>query len=68
MADSARSTQNTSLESLQQELASKRADLLAAQRGHKTGELTNPRALGALRRDIARLLTQINALQQEGTN
>lgn len=55
-------------ESLQQELATKRADLLAAQRGHKAGELTNPRALGALRRDIARLLTQINALQQEGTN
>ena len=42
-------TEVKSLETLQQELAAKRADLLEAQRGHRAGELANPRILGVYR-------------------
>lgn len=59
-------TEVKSLETLQQELAAKRADLLEAQRGHRTGELANPRILGVYRREIAQILTEIN--QRKGTN
>lgn len=45
---------------LHAELAKKRADLLEAKRSHAAGELVNPRALTGYRRDIARLLTEIN--------
>ena len=38
-------TEVKNLETLQQELAAKRADLLEAQRGHRAGELANPRIL-----------------------
>ncbi len=59
-------TEVKSLETLQQELAAKRADLLEAQRGHRVGELANPRILGVYRREIAQILTEIN--QRKGTN
>lgn len=45
---------------LKKELAEKRNDLLQAKRSHAAGELVNPKALRSLRKDIARLLTQIN--------
>ena len=45
---------------LKKELAEKRHDLLQAKRSHAAGELVNPKALRSLRKDIARLLTQLN--------
>ena len=45
---------------LKKEVAEKRNDLLQAKRSHAAGELVNPKALRSLRKDIARLLTQIN--------
>ena len=48
------------VEDLKKELAEKRHDLLQAKRSHAAGELVNPKALRSLRKDIARLLTQIN--------
>ena len=48
------------VDDLRKELAEKRNDLLQAKRSHAAGELVNPKALRSLRKDIARLLTQIN--------
>ena len=48
------------IEDLKKELAEKRNDLLQAKRSHAAGELVNPKALRSLRKDIARLLTQLN--------
>lgn len=48
------------IDDLKKELAEKRHDLLQAKRSHAAGELVNPKALRSLRKDIARLLTQIN--------
>ncbi|MDR0397689.1 MAG: 50S ribosomal protein L29 [Candidatus Nomurabacteria bacterium] len=47
--------------SLPEQLAEKRRELIEAKRGHSAGELQNPRALGKIRKDIARLMTEINA-------
>ena len=49
-----------SIEVLEQELATKRTDLLEARRSNASGELVNPRAITAYKKDIARLLTEIN--------
>ncbi len=49
-----------SIEELNIELQAKRADLLEARRSHAAGELVNPKVLGVYRKEIARLLTQIN--------
>ena len=48
------------IDDLKKELAEKRNDLLQVKRSHAAGELVNPKALRSLRKDIARLLTQIN--------
>ncbi len=48
------------VDDLKKELAEKRHDLLQAKRSHVAGELVNPKALRSLRKDIARLLTQLN--------
>ncbi|AJA06474.1 50S ribosomal protein L29 [Candidatus Nanosynbacter lyticus] len=48
------------VDDLKKELAEKRNDLLQAKRSRAAGELVNPKALRSLRKDIARLLTQIN--------
>ena len=50
-----------SLGELRAELAAKRQELLDSRRSHKAGELVNPRALGQIRKEIARLLTAIRA-------
>ena len=55
-----------SLEEMEQELVTKRNDLLEAKRANKAGELVNPRAITAYRKDIARLLTQINERKSNG--
>ncbi|MDO4712592.1 MAG: 50S ribosomal protein L29 [Candidatus Saccharibacteria bacterium] len=52
------------VEELQKQLAEKRSDLIEAKRSHAAGELVNPKALRSLRKDIARLLTQINEKEQ----
>ena len=49
-----------SIEEMKAELQSKRNDLLEARKSHAAGELVNPKVLGVYRKDIARLLTQIN--------
>jgi ribosomal protein L29 len=51
------------IEQLQQELATKRADLLEARRGHAAGELANPRVLTSTKKAIAKLLTAIRAAE-----
>ena len=48
------------IDDLKKELAEKRNELLQAKRSHAAGELVNPKALRSLRKEIARLLTQIN--------
>ena len=48
------------IDDLKKEVAEKRHDLLQAKRSHAAGELVNPKALRSLRKDIARLLTQLN--------
>lgn len=49
------------VEDLHKELAQKRQDLIEARRSNAAGELVNPRAITGYRKDIARLLTEINA-------
>ena len=48
------------IDDLKKEVAEKRHDLLQAKHSHAAGELVNPKALRSLRKDIARLLTQLN--------
>lgn len=50
-----------SIGELRADLAAKRRQLLDSCRSHKAGELVNPRALGQIRKEIARLLTAIRA-------
>lgn len=49
------------IDQLREELVTKQTDLLDARRGHAAGELANPRAITALRKDVARLSTAIRA-------
>lgn len=51
--------------SLQEQLADVRQDLLDAQKSHRSGELVNPRVIGQYRKEIARLMTKLNA-EKEG--
>lgn len=46
---------------LRAELAAKHQELLDSRRSHKAGELVNPRVLGQIRKQIARLNTEIRA-------
>ena len=50
-----------SIDKLRAELATKRQELLDSRRSHNAGALVNPRALGQIRKEIARLLTAIRA-------
>lgn len=50
--------------SLNEQLAAKRSDLLEARKSLAGGELVNPQVIKSYRKEIARLLTKINA--QEG--
>ena len=49
------------IDELRAELATKQQDLNDSRRSHKAGELVNPRVLGQIRKEIARLLTAIRA-------
>lgn len=50
---------------LKKDVAAKRADLLEAKRSLAAGELVNPRVLSTYRKEIARMLTQINSKEQK---
>ena len=45
------------------DLSTKENDLIEAKRGHKLGELTNPRVITTTRKEIARLHTAIRAAE-----
>lgn len=47
--------------SLNEQLAAKRADLVEAKKSLAAGELVNPQVIKGYRKEIARLLTKINA-------
>ncbi len=49
---------------LAEQLIAKRSDLLEARKSLAAGELVNPRVIGTYRKDIARLLTNINAQKE----
>ena len=49
------------IDELRAELATKQQDLNDSRRSHKAGELVNPRVLGQIRKEIARLHTAIHA-------
>jgi len=51
------------IDQLRIDLAAKRNDLIEAKRGHKLGELTNPRVITVTRKEIARLHTAIRAAE-----
>ncbi|HUC96405.1 MAG TPA: 50S ribosomal protein L29 [Candidatus Saccharimonadales bacterium] len=51
------------LEQLKTDLLAKQNDLVEARRGHKLGELTNPRVITVTRKEIARIHTAIAAAQ-----
>ena len=51
------------LDQLRAELAVKQNDLVESKRGHKLGELTNPRVITVTRKQIARLKTAIRSAQ-----
>lgn len=44
----------------QEQLAAKQAELIETRRSHAAGELVNPRALGRIRKEIARIQTTIH--------
>lgn len=50
-----------SVDQLKKDLVSKQNDLIESKRGHKLGELTNPRVITITRKEIARLHTAIRA-------
>lgn len=56
-----------SLADLQQDLATKQNDILEARRGHRAGELVNPRVITVTRKEIARLKTAIRAEELKET-
>ena len=51
--------------SLTEQLAAKRADLLELKNSNAAGELVNPRAITAMRKDIPRLMTKVNAEKEK---
>ena len=51
------------IDELRAELATKQQDLNDSRRSHKAGELVNPRVLGQISKEIARLHTAIHAAE-----
>ena len=52
-----------SREDLKTDLTAKQNDLLESRKSHRAGELVNPRVLGSIRKEIARLHTAIRAAE-----
>ena len=67
MAESKKTTKKAevvkSLEDLRKDLAANQNDLLESRKSHRAGELVNPRVLGSIRKEIARLHTAIRAAE-----
>ncbi|MDR1197238.1 MAG: 50S ribosomal protein L29 [Candidatus Nomurabacteria bacterium] len=61
VTNSAADLRKLSVEELQKQLQTARADLLEAQKSLKANELANPHAVTKLRKDVARILTIITA-------
>ena len=57
-----KATEVKTVDAMQAELATKRADLVNSSRGLAAGELANPRVITVTRKEIARLLTAIRAV------
>lgn len=53
-------------EELVKDLTVKQQDLLEARKGHRSGELVNPRVITHTRKEIARLKTAIRAIELKG--
>lgn len=62
-----KATEVKSLEQLTADLAAKQNDLLEAKRGHRAGELVNPRVITLTRKEVARLKTAIRAEELKET-
>jgi len=58
-----KATEVKTIDQLKNDLAAKQTDLITAKRGHKAGELTNPRVITVTRKEIARLHTAIRAAE-----
>lgn len=58
-----KATEIKTIDQLQKDLSVKQNDLIEAKRGHKLGELTNPRVITVTRKEIARIQTAIRAAQ-----
>jgi ribosomal protein L29 len=55
-----------SAEELKKDLVAKQEDMLQARKGHRSGELVNPRVITLTRKEIARIKTAIRALELKG--
>lgn len=53
-----------SVAELNKVLVEKQHDILESKRSHRSGELVNPRVLTANRKEVARILTAINAQKE----
>jgi ribosomal protein L29 len=58
-----KATEVKTIDQLRIDLIATQNDLVEAKRGHKQGELTNPRAITVTRKQIARLHTAIRAAE-----
>lgn len=59
-----KATEVKDLATLRNDLDAKLQDLLTSRKSHRAGELVNPRILGTIRKEIARLNTAIRAAEQ----
>lgn len=59
-----KATEVKDLATLRKDLEAKLNDLLVSRKSHRAGELVNPRVLGTIRKEIARLHTAIRAAEQ----
>lgn len=50
--------------SVQEQLVAKQAELHGYRKSHVAGELVNPRAITVARKEVARLMTQLNAKKE----
>ncbi len=71
MAEAKKTTKKTveatevkDLTTLRNDLTAKQQSLLDSRKSHRAGELVNPRVLGTIRKEIARLHTAIRAAEQ----
>ena len=56
-------TEVKTINQMRADVAAKQTELIEAKRGHRLGELTNPRVIGVARKQIARLHSAIRAAE-----